>query len=327
MPSPVQSIVMLTTPLQTGSTVLSGQWDTHNSSGTKWRKSRKLLTPAFHFSILDESIPVFQEQSNVLVSKLQSLVGEPWVDVVPLMTACTLDVICQTAMGVNIDAQGGQNSEYVRAVHQLEEAFMHRAVRPWLFPDFIFKWTAHGRSYNANIRLVKELTRKLKYPGETVPNASMITLLVQRLRDTGSVADRKRSGRAYIMKTKVANVETAIQRSLLQRERERTSVYINIITKFISLLKVMKDTLGCSKTARFVTHHGTDFFLWGYLKNVTFRNNPHAFDELKSNILHAISDIYSHALRKVSINLVKRVRLRVQENGHPFEYLRLFHHV
>ncbi|GFU67351.1 hypothetical protein TNCV_1746411 [Trichonephila clavipes] len=32
MPSPVQSIVMLTTPLQTGSTVLSGQWDTHNRS-------------------------------------------------------------------------------------------------------------------------------------------------------------------------------------------------------------------------------------------------------------------------------------------------------
>ncbi|GFX79215.1 hypothetical protein TNCV_4747991 [Trichonephila clavipes] len=30
MPSPVQSIVMLTTPLQTGSTVLSGQWDTRN---------------------------------------------------------------------------------------------------------------------------------------------------------------------------------------------------------------------------------------------------------------------------------------------------------
>ncbi|GFU48295.1 uncharacterized protein TNCV_2318721 [Trichonephila clavipes] len=32
MPSPVQSNVMLTTPLQTGSTVLSGQWDTHNRS-------------------------------------------------------------------------------------------------------------------------------------------------------------------------------------------------------------------------------------------------------------------------------------------------------
>ncbi|GFW71277.1 uncharacterized protein TNCV_536951 [Trichonephila clavipes] len=34
MPSPVRSIVMLTTPLQTGSTVLSGQWDTHNRRRT-----------------------------------------------------------------------------------------------------------------------------------------------------------------------------------------------------------------------------------------------------------------------------------------------------
>ncbi|GFQ78089.1 cytochrome P450 4C1 [Trichonephila clavata] len=130
-------------------------------TGTKWRGSRKLLTPAFHFSILDEFIPTFQEQSRVLVSKLQSLVYEPWVDVVPLMTACTLDIICQTAMGVNIDAQGGRNTEYVRAVHELEEAFMHRAVRPWLHPDFIFKWSAYGRNYDANIRLVKELTRKV----------------------------------------------------------------------------------------------------------------------------------------------------------------------
>ncbi|GFV70400.1 uncharacterized protein TNCV_4798191 [Trichonephila clavipes] len=64
-----------------------------------------------------------------------------------------------------------------------------------------------------------------------------------------------------------------------------------------------------------------DFFLWGYLKNVTFRNNPHTFDELKSNILHSISDINSHSFREVSINLVKRVRLCVQENGHHFENL------
>ncbi|GFY21731.1 DUF4817 domain-containing protein [Trichonephila clavipes] len=142
----------------------------------------------------------------------------------------------------------------------------------------------------------------------------MITLLVLRLRDTGSVADRKRSGRAFIMKTKVTDVETALQRSPLKSP----SIYINIITKFISLLKGMKSTLGCSKTAQFVIHYGTDFFLWGYRKNVTFRNNPHTFDELKSSILHAISDINSRALRKVSINLVKRVRLYVQENGHHF---------
>ncbi|GFS85199.1 putative DD41D transposase [Trichonephila clavipes] len=63
-------------------------------------------------------------------------------------------------MGININAQNGQNSEYVRAVHELGEIFMHRVVRPWLYPDFIFKWTALGRSNDANIRIVKELTKK-----------------------------------------------------------------------------------------------------------------------------------------------------------------------
>ncbi|GFR26771.1 uncharacterized protein TNCT_536051 [Trichonephila clavata] len=58
-----------------------------------------------------------------------------------------------------------------------------------------------------------------------------------------------------------------------------------------------------------------DFFLWRYLNNVTFRNNPQNLDELKSNILHAILDINSHTFRKVSTNLVKRVRLCVQESG------------
>ncbi|GFX93130.1 DUF4817 domain-containing protein [Trichonephila clavipes] len=88
---------------------------------------------------------------------------------------------------------------------------------------------------------------------EKAPNASMITLLVQRLRDTGSVVDRKPSGRVFIMKTKVADVETALQRSQLKR----LPVYINIITKFIYLMKVMKCTLGCRKTVKFITHYGT----------------------------------------------------------------------
>ncbi|GFS74958.1 DUF4817 domain-containing protein [Trichonephila clavipes] len=91
-----------------------------------------------------------------------------------------------------------------------------------------------------------------KYPGETAANASTITLLVQRCRDTGSVAGRKRSGRASIVKAKVTDVETTLQRSQLKG----SSVFINIIAEFISLLKVMKGTLGCSKTAQRVTYHG-----------------------------------------------------------------------
>ncbi|GFX64161.1 uncharacterized protein TNCV_1507781 [Trichonephila clavipes] len=58
-----------------------------------------------------------------------------------------------------------------------------------------------------------------------------MTLLVQRFRDTESVADRMRPGRASLGKTKMADVETTLQRSPMKRP----SVYINIITAFISL--------------------------------------------------------------------------------------------
>ncbi|GFT69362.1 DUF4817 domain-containing protein [Trichonephila clavipes] len=110
--------------------------------------------------------------------------------------------------------------------------------------EFYFAVKSHCRVINAF---------QQKYPGETAPNASIITLLVQWLRDTGSVADRKRSGRAFIMKTQVADVESALQRS----QFKRPSVFINIITEFIFFLKVMKVMLGCSKAVQCVTHHGT----------------------------------------------------------------------
>ncbi|GFT24492.1 cytochrome P450 4C1 [Nephila pilipes] len=104
-------------------------------SGTIWRNRRKLLTPAFHFSILKEFLPIFQEKSSVLVSKLQALTREPWIDIAPLMSACALDIICETAMGVSVNALDGQNIEYLKAVHvygiavnfQAEEQLKYRA--------------------------------------------------------------------------------------------------------------------------------------------------------------------------------------------------------
>ncbi|GFT51802.1 DUF4817 domain-containing protein [Trichonephila clavipes] len=101
--------------------------------------------------------------------------------------------------------------------------------------EFYFEIKPHCRVINAF---------QQKYPGETAPNASSITLLVQLFHDTGSVADRKRSYRASTVKTKVVSVETLLQIIPLKRP----PICIDIITEVISLLKLMKGTLGCSKT-------------------------------------------------------------------------------
>ncbi|KAG8226955.1 hypothetical protein J437_LFUL009506, partial [Ladona fulva] len=65
------------------------------SGGEKWFYHRKMLTPAFHFKILEEFVPVFAENSAALAGRLstEALTGKPF-DIVPIVSQCTLDIIC-----------------------------------------------------------------------------------------------------------------------------------------------------------------------------------------------------------------------------------------
>ena len=54
------------------------------STGDKWRARRKLLTPSFHFRILEDFISVFNEQAEILVTKLRKFEGKGYIDVYPL---------------------------------------------------------------------------------------------------------------------------------------------------------------------------------------------------------------------------------------------------
>ncbi|CAG2177370.1 unnamed protein product, partial [Oppiella nova] len=45
-----------------------------NDSADLWRERRKLLTPAFHQTILTEFVPIFNEKSDILVKRLADCV-------------------------------------------------------------------------------------------------------------------------------------------------------------------------------------------------------------------------------------------------------------
>ncbi|XP_035221746.1 cytochrome P450 4c3-like [Stegodyphus dumicola] len=126
------------------------------SCGQKWRARRKLLTPAFHFRILGDFQPVIDEQSKVLLQVLEEKTGQV-VDIVQPITLCTLDILCETAMGIKIEAQR-KNSEYVEALKVASEQFSDRVMKPWVWSDFTYYLTEDGRNYKKSVETMLQFT-------------------------------------------------------------------------------------------------------------------------------------------------------------------------
>ncbi|XP_054714947.1 cytochrome P450 4V2-like [Uloborus diversus] len=131
------------------------------SHGGKWKSRRKLLTPSFHFDILKDFLPVFDEQSRQLVIKLKQETANPWTDIVLPVTLCSLDIICETTLGVKIGAQNNSDSEYVKAVSRASEILMERMVNPSYWFDWLFHLSPLGRQFKKDLELLHSFTRSV----------------------------------------------------------------------------------------------------------------------------------------------------------------------
>ncbi|XP_055525089.1 cytochrome P450 4c3-like [Wyeomyia smithii] len=132
------------------------------SQGPKWHPRRKILTPAFHFKILDDFVDIFQEQSAVLVKRLEREVGnETGFNCFPYVTLCALDIVCETAMGRLVNAQLNSDSDYVKAVYQIGSIVQNRQQKIWLQPDIIFKRTEDYRNHQRCLSILHEFSNRV----------------------------------------------------------------------------------------------------------------------------------------------------------------------
>lgn len=109
------------------------------STGEKWKSHRKILTPSFHYTILEEFVQTFDKASKVLVRKLEDEVisNNTSVEIYKYLTLCTLDIICETAMGTVINAQDNPNMAFVQCINEMCHIMFLRCMSPlrfyWLY--------------------------------------------------------------------------------------------------------------------------------------------------------------------------------------------------
>ncbi|XP_044730897.1 cytochrome P450 4d2-like [Chrysoperla carnea] len=132
------------------------------SKGTKWFKRRKMLTPAFHFTILEQSINTFTEASDRFIENLKKHVNGDTFDVYPYVTLLGLDIICKTAMGIDLNVQTQPDSEYVTAVRDMCRIIFERVFSAVQQSDFIFyNFTANGKTFKNGLGILHSMTNKV----------------------------------------------------------------------------------------------------------------------------------------------------------------------
>ncbi|KAL5285735.1 hypothetical protein ACFFRR_007423 [Megaselia abdita] len=125
------------------------------STGTKWFKHRKMITPSFHFKILVDFLDVMNENSDKFMQQLQAKAeAKDMFDIQDMIHFFTLDTICDTAMGVNINAMDNHDSQIVKAFQTLCYLIQLRTQSITKQSEFLFKFAPEYKEYKNALKVL-----------------------------------------------------------------------------------------------------------------------------------------------------------------------------
>ena len=133
------------------------------SSGDKWFRNRRLLTPAFHYGILKPYVPVYNDCLKVFLEKWKNAerLNEP-VKIFDTIGPLSLDIILQCSFSFQSDCQsGGKKHPYVKAVYDMLLLVTDRFFNPFYHVDWIYFLSPSGRKMKQNCRLVHEHSERI----------------------------------------------------------------------------------------------------------------------------------------------------------------------
>ncbi|XP_063429981.1 leukotriene-B4 omega-hydroxylase 3-like [Mytilus trossulus] len=119
------------------------------AGGPKWARSRRLLTPAFHFEILKGYQTISNQCVDILIDILEKYAetGESF-DLFQLVSNCALDIILQSAFSYKTNCQLDRlQHPYCKAITEVTKCVARRNNNPLMIFDFIYNMSSDGRSF------------------------------------------------------------------------------------------------------------------------------------------------------------------------------------
>ncbi|CAI4221588.1 unnamed protein product [Auanema sp. JU1783] len=129
------------------------------STNEKWKTRRRMLTPTFHFTMLDSYMKTFGIETDILIDCLDQVADtHEEIDLFPYIKRCALDIICGTAMGKTYEAQKNVNHPYVLAVTEITTMAMVYVLSPWLWIAPVWHALGYAKKKNDLLHTLKSFT-------------------------------------------------------------------------------------------------------------------------------------------------------------------------
>ena len=138
------------------------------STGSFWQHRRKMLTPSFHFSIMNDSTRIMEYYSKNLVSFLQTHDDtQSGIDVFKLMKMHSIGIIYEAAFGLKNDfiknalndekciGDNRETLDFIKNIDRLLILLFKRDEVPFYWFNNIFKWFPEGIEFYHKLKLIE----------------------------------------------------------------------------------------------------------------------------------------------------------------------------
>ena len=98
------------------------------------------------------------QQCRILCDLIGEKADKGEFNIYPMVTHCALDIICETAMGKQLNSQQNNDTDYVTAVYKSADFVFRRIMEPWLWQDWLFYLTPAGFEAKKYLKILHKFT-------------------------------------------------------------------------------------------------------------------------------------------------------------------------
>ncbi|KAI6237888.1 Cyp-29A4 [Aphelenchoides besseyi] len=131
------------------------------SHGEQWKKSRRLLTPTFHFNKLADYTNIMDVHIRELIAHLNSKTDGEIHDIYKTIKLTSLDIICETAMGIELNALHNPNQPYIKAVKTFLNLTFVQGTNPLYLNRWYWKWLGYEKQKAEALKELKRMSSEV----------------------------------------------------------------------------------------------------------------------------------------------------------------------